>query len=198
MKSVLATVIALGLAASSAFAQLSVATPLDVVFCEPILLNWVGDGKGPYLLSILPQGGTGTALVSFPPSNATQVSWLADIPVGTSLTLRIADNTGASNLSGTFTIQPNTLNATCAATSYSFGGTSAGDSGQSPSTATTSQLTGNTATTSSGATGTPGSSAASTATGSSSATTASSGASRVTAQIVTAGIVGAAMAALLG
>jgi hypothetical protein len=209
MKSILTTVIALGLAVFSALAQtpgLTINTPAAVVQCQPALLSWSADGSNPYSLTIL-SSDLVTILFQFPTTNATSVTWLVDMTAGTRIALRIADSLGQSSESAIFAIQANTASANATAcigsASFSFLGTSPVSTGtatvQNPSGATTtSPSTGNTATTNSGSAATARSSAGGTATGSSSTTTRSAGASRVTGQIAAAGIIGAAMVALLG
>lgn len=201
MKSILTSVIALGLAASTALAQLTVNTPLNVIECVPVIITWTG-GVAPYILSIKPGDAPNgpTNLVTFPPLYGNSVTWLANILTeATDFGLSMIDGAGTLAQSGRFTIQaaPSGVNCTTATTSFSgiTSGTSGATSGNSPATATTSPsntATGSTTSEKSGA-----SSGASSSAGSP-ASTKSAGASRVTGQIAAAGVIGAAMVALLG
>lgn len=94
-----------------AFAQyvsgLTVNTPSNLVQCQPILLSWA-DGTPPYYLSIIPGGQPDApALEPFPTTEATSMTWIVDIPSGTSITVSLKDNTGAMAYSDMVTIQPN-------------------------------------------------------------------------------------------
>jgi len=205
MKSVLVSVILLGLTASSAFAQgpsgPTIATPSLVVPCQPFLLKW-GGGSPPYRVSVLPSPlGSGPAVVAFPETNATELTWMVNQQPGTILVLSVADQTGGSNPSAPFTVQPgNTSCLTSATTSFSFGATVADASTPIISASSAAPIVGAAPTTppSSTPTGNTGSSHASTTAAGAASTTPKSGASRVTGQVAAAGIVAAAIVALFG
>jgi len=200
MKFFLAPIIALGLAASTALAQtqLMVNTPDDVVACEVTLLTWVG-GTPPYILTYTAGGST----FSFNQTFATSVSWYVDLAPNTQVDLTIKDNTGTTAQSAIFSVASGPIGCVAGTTtSYSFGSAtatvsvaSAGTSGSSPVT-TTPASSPNTATGSSASGPAFSISKASSTTSSPSAK--SAGASRVTGQFAAAGIIGAAMVALLG
>jgi len=204
MKSILATVIALSLAASSALAQtLIINTPNSPVECEPLLLTWSG-GSPPYLVTINAPTDTTLLLPAFNATTATSVTWEVEAGVGTQLQFSVRDSTGNTDISGLVTVvagpSSSCLGGTTTVTSFSFGATAASGAtptGQSPSASVTTPQSSNTATNSPNSSA-PKASSGTTATSASSTSTASSGASRAAGQIAAAGIIGVAMVALLG
>jgi len=195
MKSIL-PVIALGLAASTAFAQLTINTPSSAVECEPLLLMWAG-GTPPYFVSVFPGNQAGAAaLLNFPQTSATSLSWTVNQPAQTALDLTVRDSTGATAQSAPFTVTAGPSTSCSTTTTFTFGSTaasaptSAGSSGSNPATTTA----GSSSSGHEGAGTSTGSSHSSTA----SASTKSAGASRVTGQFAAAGFIGAALVALLG
>lgn len=206
MKSVLASVILLGLAAPSAFAQgpngLTINTPSNVVVCEPILLTW-GGGTPPYIVSVLPAASpSGPAVVTFPQTSATELTWLVNQQANTMLSLSVRDNTGGSDPSAPFTVLSgsNSSCVTAATTSISLGGTVSAASTPIISVSSTAPVVGVSTTTSpsSTPTGSTGSSPASTTAKGTASATPKSGASRVTGQVAAAGILAVAIVALFG
>ncbi|KIM39814.1 hypothetical protein M413DRAFT_446740 [Hebeloma cylindrosporum] len=116
--------------ASSAYAQFTINSLLNVVVCQPSLITWVG-GTAPYFLSILPAGQpSANALVDFGQVSGTSVTWLANLGVGTSAFLNLRDSTGALAQSGTFTVLAGS-NSSCVGQPVS---TSAGPGGDATST----------------------------------------------------------------
>jgi len=202
MKSFLASVIALGLAVSTAFAQLTVNTPAQVVECEPLQITWTG-GTGPFFLTILPGNQpTGEAIVNLGEFNGNSVTWLVNINIQSysSIIINLRDSTGAISQSAPVNIQ--TQSVSCNTSSLSVSGTVVASgsvpTGNSPATATTTPSSQNTETgsTTSGTAEQTGTSSGGSSSAPSSTST-KSGASRVTGQITVAGIIGVAMVALL-
>jgi hypothetical protein len=106
MKSLFVGLVTTSLFVAGALAQaLTINTPPDAVECEPTLLTWSG-GTPPYFLSVTP-GATpdGTALEDLGQQNGTSFSWNTNIAAGTSVDLTLRDNTGAIAQSAPFTIQ---------------------------------------------------------------------------------------------
>ncbi|KAF9474240.1 hypothetical protein BDN70DRAFT_899120 [Pholiota conissans] len=155
MKSFFAPIAVVAALASAVSVQaaFTINTPLNVVVCQPALLNWV-EGQAPYFLSILPAGQpSAAALVDLGQQTGNSVTWLANLGVGTSAFLNLRDNTGAIAQSGNFIILSGT-NTTCVgqAVSTSAGpaaATTSGSSNTSPAATTPagSTTTGNTVTT---------------------------------------------------
>ncbi|KAF8968161.1 hypothetical protein BDZ97DRAFT_2073211 [Flammula alnicola] len=134
MKSFFAPLVAVAFLASSASAQFTINSLLNVVVCQPSLITWTG-GVSPYFLvrffalppplfrlksstvlfvflqSILPANQpSATALVDLGQQNGNSVTWLANL--GTSAFLNLRDSTGALAQSGTFTVLTG-ANTTC-------------------------------------------------------------------------------------
>jgi len=197
MKFILAPVIALGLAASTAFAQITINTPPLAVVCEPLQITWTG-GVQPYYLSITNGQDTTTIYATFTNIFGTSLTWLVDQAVVTPVGLTLHDSVGTPAQSASFTIQNGGTNNSCITSTTSVSYVSTGTTGSIPSStggnflATSTQSTPNTA--SSGAAKTAKTGSSSTP----SSTSSKSGASRVTGQVAAAGIIGAAMVALLG
>jgi len=187
------------LAAASVYAQgsFSINTPSNVVVCQPILIQWSG-GTSPYFLSVLPGNDpTGTALESLGTFNGTSFSWKVNIAAGTAIGLTLRDSNGNLAQTASFTVNPGT-DTSCVGQAVSG---SAGTASATPLPSVSGTTGGNTGTTA-GTTGTQttntGTRPSSTASGSSASSTSSSGASPANvAKVGTAGIIGAALVALL-
>ncbi|KAF6757276.1 hypothetical protein DFP72DRAFT_1168521 [Ephemerocybe angulata] len=90
-----------------AISALTINTPTGVVPCQPILLTY-GSGVPPYYLSILPGGQVSSApLHIWDPTNAESMTWVVDLPSGTSISLAVKDSTGAQAYSDAVTILGN-------------------------------------------------------------------------------------------
>jgi len=185
MKSFLAIALCL---AASAFAQtpLMVNTPEVVVSCQPVNLTFTG--TGPFTLSVFffPIDGQ-AAIIVFNKTNANSVVWLVNVPANSKLVLILLDGNGNTAESAGFTVGDGS--STCTGTSFSFGSTTATPASVTPATSPTAS--------SLGSSNKQFGASSSTSTASTTATP-KSGASRVTGQFAAAGIMGAAMVALLG
>jgi len=105
MKSVLALLTLAAVALAQSAGNITVATPAQLVTCEPALITF-GGGTAPYYLSVLPGGQVGaTALESFPTQSGNQYTWKVDIQAGTSITIQVRDSNGYINYSSPVTIQ---------------------------------------------------------------------------------------------
>ncbi|TFK28135.1 hypothetical protein FA15DRAFT_665617 [Coprinopsis marcescibilis] len=94
------------------FAQettLRVETPLSVIVCRPILINFSG-GEGPYFLSIVRSRQQEVVVHDFDEVATAPQRWVVNVEPGTELVLNIRDQTGLLRQSGPFIIQdgPNT------------------------------------------------------------------------------------------
>jgi len=193
MQFTIASLVSLLLAAG-VNAQFMINTPASAVQCQPLLLTWTG-GQAPYFLSILPGGQpSATPIIDFGQQNSTSITWLVNIPSGTSVGLTLRDSTGALAQSAPFNILPSSdsgcLNETLS--------TSAGAA--APTNAQTTVSTGPATTTAaSGAASGTTSRASSTGTAAGSGSTASSTNAAMAngAQIGFAGLVGAVLAAIV-
>ncbi|KAF9476681.1 hypothetical protein BDN70DRAFT_811864 [Pholiota conissans] len=88
--------------------SLTINTPTSVVQCQPQLLSWSG-GAPPYYLSIIPGGQASAApLKSFDTQTGSSLTWIVDLPSGTSITCALKDSTGATAYTDMVTIQPGT------------------------------------------------------------------------------------------
>ncbi|RDB25771.1 Protein disulfide-isomerase erp38 [Hypsizygus marmoreus] len=115
MKSVFAPLAAVALLATSALAQLTINTPIGPVVCQPLLLTWSG-GTPPYFLnrllfialhafSILPGSQPGASpLIDLGVQNGNSYTWTVNIAAGTSIGLTLRDSTGTTANSAPFTI----------------------------------------------------------------------------------------------
>ncbi|TFK40370.1 hypothetical protein BDQ12DRAFT_772610 [Crucibulum laeve] len=210
------TIFSAVLFAAGAFAQsFSINTPIGAVVCQPLLISWIG-GTGPYFLSILPGNQPGAAaLVDLGRQDGNSVTWTVNVAAGTSLGLTIRDSSGATAQSAAFTPNAGTDTSCVGQNPSSAGGSSSSgttpsssassSSGSSstvipvpsssapPSTVGTTSAGTTPSTTSSRATSSSGSSAAS----SSSAAATGNAAVGNLAQAGVAGVVGAAIVALL-
>jgi len=122
-------------AASPALAQqLQVNTITGIVQCEPSLLTWSG-GQPPYFLTFIPVGQPSAAPIkSFPKQSGTQLTWIADLPAGTSFNIQLRDNTGAT----AFSDQENITNGTdssCLNTAVTESGSDASGATSAPADA---------------------------------------------------------------
>jgi len=191
MKSFLAIALCL---AASAFAQtpLMVNTPEEVVSCQPVKVTWTG--TGPFTLSVFPFPIDGQAPIIVFKTNANSVVWLVNVPANSELVLILLDGNGNTAESAGFTVRDGS--STCTGTSFSFGSTTATGPTSAGSPASVTPATSPTAS-SLGSFNKQSGASSPTSTASTTATP-KSGASRVTGQFAAAGIMGAAMVALLG
>ncbi|KAG7089584.1 hypothetical protein E1B28_011251 [Marasmius oreades] len=172
-------------------------TPTNLVTCQPVQLTWMG-GTAPYFVSI--QDGnnpSGAALQQFPPQNGTAVTWTVNIPPNTRLVLLLRDSNGQTSLTAPITVQPgSSTDCVGKAASVSGGGTNTGGTGQ-PTNTNTQATTGAGTATNTQTGGNTGTTATKTGTGTSGAATNSSNAASSNVEFGAAGIVGAALVALL-
>jgi hypothetical protein len=214
MKSIFASLAAAAVFATSALAQLTINTPSNPVVCQPLLITWSG-GTPPYYLSILPGNQpTAQALENFPTQTGTSLTWTVNIAVGTSIGFHIVDSTGASQDSAPFSILTGADTSCVGKNPSSSGGASSTESGTGAATTsavvttTSAPATHAATTTAPGVTTTTGTSKptttgtskpATSGTTSAAGTTSSkaSGAISQNAQFGAAGVVGAAIIALL-
>lgn len=98
--------LALASLASTALAvELSIATPVGYVTCQPGMIFWQG-GVGPYHLSLLPAGQAQAQPIKDFGELGAQISaytWLVDVPAGKMVTLRITDSEGGLAYTSPFT-----------------------------------------------------------------------------------------------
>ncbi|KAJ3517589.1 hypothetical protein NLJ89_g393 [Agrocybe chaxingu] len=108
MVALFSNLLVVALAATSVIAQtFTINTPLNVVVCQPTLISWSGGVVVPCLSlqSILPAGQpAATPLLDLGSQTSTQVTWVTNLPVGTSGFFNLRDSTGALAQSGTFNI----------------------------------------------------------------------------------------------
>ncbi|KAF7986487.1 hypothetical protein HWV62_31291 [Athelia sp. TMB] len=91
-------------AAAAAQSTLTIATPANVVECEPTLLSWSGGTrKSPILPGNQPSAA---ALESLGTQTGTSYTWSTNLAAGTSIGLTLRDSTGATASSAPVTIQP--------------------------------------------------------------------------------------------
>ncbi|KAE9400236.1 hypothetical protein BT96DRAFT_993242 [Gymnopus androsaceus JB14] len=185
---------------SGAYAQAMVNTPANLIECEPASITWSG-GTPPYLLTyvvcyycVFPAGNSATILQNLGNTNSTSFTWQVNVASGQSVGFAVLDNTGKTGQSAPVPIQAGS-STSCIGQSVS------GSAGTTGSSAPTSGSSGSTTTGgSSGSTPTTGSSTGSSAASSGSATsstTPSNAASSHSAQFGAAGLIGAALVALL-
>ncbi|KAH6909067.1 hypothetical protein BKA70DRAFT_1221978 [Coprinopsis sp. MPI-PUGE-AT-0042] len=102
----------LAAAATTAFGQVRVETPQNVVACRPVQFTFTG-GTPPYFLTICakpydsahPAGQPAApATVDFGEVESSPFRWTPNIPVGTNLFLRIVDDNGETGESGPFSV----------------------------------------------------------------------------------------------
>ncbi|EJD06593.1 uncharacterized protein FOMMEDRAFT_165350 [Fomitiporia mediterranea MF3/22] len=199
----LASIFALAAAIGVSAQQLHIDTPSNVVQCLPQLLTW-GGGTGPWFVSVLPGGQPGAAaLIDFGQQSGTQLTWVVNIAAGTSIGLTVRDQTGATAESAPFnigsssdsscvgqpisTVSGSSTGAATGASTASGGATTTGSSSGSTTSGGSNSATGTTTRPSSTGSGTG------TASG---AATSSSGAARPFAEIGSAGLIGAVIAAI--
>ncbi|KAG7089498.1 hypothetical protein E1B28_011178 [Marasmius oreades] len=171
--------------------SLTMNAPTNLVACQPVQIAWIG-GTPPYFVSV--QDGnnpSGTALQSFPQQNGTALSWTVNVQAGTSLVLQLHDSSGQTSKTAPIAVQPGSSDD-CVGRSVSVSG---GGTGQPTNTNTQASTTGaGTATNTQTNTGTT---PTKTGTGTSATATSSSNAASSNFEFGAAGIVGAALLALL-
>ncbi|KAI1797354.1 hypothetical protein LXA43DRAFT_410754 [Ganoderma leucocontextum] len=73
--------------------------------CEPAQFTWSG-GKGPYYLSIIPAGQpAGPAMQQFPVQDGNAMTWVVNMPPGTTFSSALKDSTGMMAYSDSQTVQ---------------------------------------------------------------------------------------------
>jgi len=176
------TFASLALFVAGVLAQFTINTPANVVECQPTLITWSG-GVAPYFLSILPGGSpTAAALEDLGQMNTTSVTWTCNIQAGVSLGLTLRDSSGAVAQSAPFTVNPGSSTSCLNVTSIVPGPTGA----TTPSAATSAGSAAGTTT-----------KATSTGTSSTTSATPSGAALSNGASLGAAGVLGAAVVALL-
>ncbi|EKM78752.1 hypothetical protein AGABI1DRAFT_85658 [Agaricus bisporus var. burnettii JB137-S8] len=190
--------------AASAFAQsFTINTPANVAQCQPLQITWSG-GNPPYFLTVNPGSQpNGPPLVNLGEQNGTSFSWTqVNVQANTQIGFSLRDSSGAIAQTAAVTVNDSGDSSCLGQTPSGSGGTAApppattptgGAGGGSTAGATTSGGA------SSGGSSTSRTSAGSgTTTGSGASTTTSpNGASANVVQVGAAGIIGAAIAALL-
>lgn len=97
--------VALALAATALAQDLKIESPASLIQCQPALLSWSG-GEAPYFLAAIPGGQPSAAAIKdFGSQTGNSLTWNVDLPVGTSVTLRITDSKGNANYNSEVTIQ---------------------------------------------------------------------------------------------
>ncbi|BGP31495.1 hypothetical protein JCM10296v2_003260 [Rhodotorula toruloides] len=81
-------------------------TPASLTTCQPSQLVIEG-GTAPYFVQILPGGQPSAKAIETLPTvyKSGPLTWLVDVPAGTSITLSVTDSTGAINYSSPITVQ---------------------------------------------------------------------------------------------
>ncbi|KAI3604426.1 secreted protein [Moniliophthora roreri] len=198
MKAIAIPLAALSLLAG-ALAQVTLNTPSNPVVCQPLQLTWTG-GQAPYFISV--QDGnnpSGPALFQFPEQNGTALTWEVNYQAGTSIGFLLRDSNGATSQTAAVTVQPG-ISTSCVGQSPSIsgGGANTGGTGQPTSTgagstaAPTGGSAGSTPTTSGGS-----NRPTTTSSQTSGPANTSNAASATGAQMGAAGLIGAALLALL-
>ncbi|KAJ1307830.1 hypothetical protein OPQ81_001912 [Rhizoctonia solani] len=83
----------------------SIVTPASLVQCQPALISWTASNS-PVFLSLIPGGQPGAApLKDFGKQSGTSMTWVVDIPAGTSITCQLRDALGVVAYSAPVTIQ---------------------------------------------------------------------------------------------
>ncbi|KAJ7931528.1 hypothetical protein B0H13DRAFT_2308674 [Mycena leptocephala] len=104
LKSVLVTT---ALAIGAAAQALTINTPVPgAAECQPFLITWA-NGVPPYFVTcvhVQNNPPSGTPVVDFGQQTGTQLTWLVNQTLGTSLIFQIKDNTGLTASSAPFTI----------------------------------------------------------------------------------------------
>jgi hypothetical protein len=203
MKSVFLSLATVAVHAATAFAQASpgftINTPSNVVVCEPVLLSWSG-GTPPYSLSVLPGSSpTGAALEDLGTQNGTSFTWDVNIAAGTQIGLTLRDSTGLIAQTAPFSVNSG-ADTTCVGKSLSG---SAGSATVPPASApasapATAPASPTTTAPAAGTTAKPAATTAS-ATGAANSPSTSKNSAYPTqvVQVGAAGVVGAAVLALL-
>ncbi|BEI85039.1 hypothetical protein CcaverHIS002_0504400 [Cutaneotrichosporon cavernicola] len=89
-----ATVLALGVLAQEGP---KINTPTALVTCQPSKISWTG-GVPPYFVSALPGGQAGAApLKDWGQQSGTELTWVVDLPAGTSISMQVKDSNGDVN-----------------------------------------------------------------------------------------------------
>ncbi|KAF5381958.1 hypothetical protein D9615_004358 [Tricholomella constricta] len=222
MKSVLATLAAVGLAVSSALAQLTINTPSNPVVCQPLLLTWSG-GTPPYFLVRISAQFFHTksntcgfiiiepnapSLHDFGQVEGNSLTWTVNIAAGTSIGLTLRDSTGTTAQSAPFNINaggdtscvgkdPSTSTGPTTAGNTSGSGTSTAPTSTSAPTTTTPAAPTTTAPTTTAPNPSNTSKPAASSTGTSSAPSSTNAATTRAVEFGAAAVVGAAVIALL-
>ncbi|KAL5485985.1 hypothetical protein ACEPAI_7029 [Sanghuangporus weigelae] len=196
----LASLFAIAAAVGVAAQNLQINTPTNIVQCLPQLITWSG-GQGPYFVynffCVQPGGQPGAAaLVDFGQQTGTSLTWVVNIQAGTSIGLTIRDQTGTVANSAPVNVGSSS-DSGCLSSSLSVsqGSSTPGGASTSAGSATT---TGASATSTSTSTRASGTTTSGSGSSSASATSAeSSNAAVPFAQIGSAGVIGAFIAAVL-
>ncbi|CAE6423901.1 unnamed protein product [Rhizoctonia solani] len=90
----------------------SINTPAAVVQCQPALITWNASHM-PVWISVIPGGMPGAPpLKDMGKLNGTSMTWVVDMPSGTSITMQLRDAVGALAYSAPVTIQGSS-NSSC-------------------------------------------------------------------------------------
>jgi len=121
---------------------LTVATPADVVQCQPIQFSWSA-GTPPYYLSLIPyEQLTSPPLKTFPEQTGLTYTWLVDLQANTNLNIALKDATGMTVYSSLVTIEASS-DSSCLNTTVAEGTSSpASTSGNGTSSTATGTSTG--------------------------------------------------------
>jgi len=105
LTSFIALLAAVGVSAQGA-ADPSINTPTGVVQCLPVQITFSGTAP-PFFVTIQPGGNANAAaIVDLGSTSSNSITWIANQPAGTSLTLVIRDSQGRTNPSAPFTVLP--------------------------------------------------------------------------------------------
>lgn len=173
--------------------SMTINTPSNVVVCQPVLLTWTG-GTPPYDLTILPGGEpNGNLIEDLGKQNGTSLTWVANIAAGTSIGFTLRDNVGLIAQTAPVNVLSGS-DTSCVGKSPSSGAAPPNTAGVTPSAAPATTTAPATTGAASGTTTKPATSATAGASKPS-----STNAARPTQaiQIGAAGVVGAAILALL-
>jgi cobalamin biosynthesis Mg chelatase CobN len=122
---------ALAALVSTTFA-LTIDTPPQsaLVQCQPILLTW-REGTPPYFPTVVAPG-PGQVYKQFDQTDATSLTWVVDLPVGTNVNLGIKDSTGAQQYSATVQVSQGSSTSCLNASSSGNTGPTTGPSSGAP------------------------------------------------------------------
>ncbi|KAF9500123.1 hypothetical protein BDN71DRAFT_1441235 [Pleurotus eryngii] len=214
--SVIATSLFCAVLALAQTTGFTINTPTNPVQCQPLLISWVG-GQGPFFLSVRngdDPSGPAIADLGEQPAGATSFSWQrVNFQANTRLGFSLRDQTGATAQSAAVTVQAGPDNSclnggssSSVSGSDSASGTTS-TSAAAPGTTTTSApaaptttapgATSTTAAVTSGASTSASRTSSVTRSGTAAPAQTSNAASAQVAQIGAAGLVGAALAAIL-